>query len=66
MTTLKTVLTDGLEIKRIAATDLIKEQLNTDKDSHDVFLAEFTLFAGEFNSLLVDLINALSGEKHAI
>ena len=60
------VLTDGLEIKRINATDLAKEQLNTDQDSHDVFLAEFTLFTGEFNALLNDLTEALGGEKRII
>ena len=60
------VLTDGLEIKRINATDLAKEQLNTDQDSHDVFLAEFTLFTGEFNALLNDLTEALGGEKRVI
>ncbi|AQS50514.1 recombination-associated protein RdgC [Paenalcaligenes hominis] len=60
------VLTDALEIKRINATDLVKEHLNTDQDSHDVFLAEFTLFTGEFNALLNDLTKALGGEKRVI
>ncbi|GGE68725.1 recombination associated protein RdgC [Paenalcaligenes hominis] len=60
------VLTDGLEIKRINYTDLVKEQLETAQDEHDAFLAEFTLMAGEFNGLLNDLIEALGGEKHVI
>lgn len=59
------VLTDGLEIKRINYTDLIKDQLEATQDEQDVFLAEFALMAGEFNGLLNDLMEALGGEKRA-
>lgn len=60
------VLTDGLEIKRINYTDLIKEQLETTQDEQDVFLAEFALMAGEMNALLSDLMGALGGEKDTL
>ncbi len=56
------VLTDGLEVKRLAFLDIIKEQAETQADSADDD-AEFLLNAGELCRFLPDLIEALGGEE---
>lgn len=56
------VLHENLQIKRLAALDLLKEQAdNSDKD--DVFDADFVMMTGELRKLLPDLIDALGGER---
>lgn len=58
------VLTEGLELKRIAPTDLLTEQ--NQSESHDeahVFDADFLLMSSELNVLIHELLEALGGEK---
>lgn len=57
------VLTDQLEIKRVAFLDIIKEE-NAQKtdDDEERFELDFTLMTGEFARLLGDLVAALGGE----
>lgn len=57
------VLTEQLQIKRVAFLDVIKEESATLADHADaVFDVEFTLMTGELAKLLKDLLNALGGE----
>jgi recombination associated protein RdgC len=57
------VLTEQLQIKRLAFLDVIKEESTTLADHADeVFDAEFALMTGELAKLLKDLLNALGGE----
>ena len=57
------VLTEQLQIKRLAFLDVIKEESTALADHADeVFDAEFTLMTGELAKLLKDLLNALGGE----
>ncbi|HEX5365018.1 MAG TPA: recombination-associated protein RdgC [Gallionella sp.] len=56
------VLHENLQIKRLAALDLLKEQAdNSDKD--DLFDADFVMMTGELRKLLPDIIEALGGER---
>lgn len=56
------VLTESLTLKRIAPLDVLKENAGVEaKDAQEAFDANFTLMAGEINSLLKDLIQALGG-----
>lgn len=58
------LLTDGLELKRLTPTDLLTEQQENDAhDAAQVFDAEFLLMSAELNVLLVELLEALGGEK---
>lgn len=58
------VLTDGLDIKRVAPLDVIKENPDvTGANDADAFDTDFALMTGELSKLLDDLINALGGEK---
>lgn len=57
------VLTEQLQIKRLAFLDVIKEESTALADHADeVFDVEFTLMTGELAKLLKDLLNALGGE----
>lgn len=57
------VLTEQLQIKRLAFLDVIKEESATLADHADeVFDVEFTLMTGELAKLLKDLLDALGGE----
>lgn len=57
------VLTEQLQIKRLAFLDLLKEQVEQDaKNADDLFDAEFVLMAGELSKLIAGLIAALGGE----
>lgn len=57
------VLTEQLQIKRVAFLDIIKEESATLADHADeVFDVEFTLMTGELAKLLRDLLSALGGE----
>jgi recombination associated protein RdgC len=57
------VLTEQLQVKRVAFLDLIKEEAERQADAGDeLFAANFTLMAGELALMLTDLIAALGGE----
>jgi recombination associated protein RdgC len=57
------VLTEQLQIKRLAFLDIIKEESGSLADTADeMFDLEFTLMAGELAKLLADLSAALGGE----
>lgn len=58
------VLTEGLEVKRLAPLDVLKEeQGNSMRDEAEQFDSDFTLMAGELAQLLDGLVQALGGEK---
>lgn len=62
------VMHENLQIKRIAALDILKESAEFAADD-DVFSADFALMAAEFKKLLPAVIDALGGElnrEHAI
>ena len=56
------VLHDNLQIKRIAALDILKDQADADGQD-DAFDADFAMMSGELQKLLVDVIEALGGES---
>ncbi len=57
------VLTEQLQIKRVAFLDLVKEEAERNTaEGDDLFIANFTLMAGELARLLGDLVDALGGE----
>ncbi len=61
------VLTEGLDIKRIAPLDVLKEGSNADTETglgdHERQDADLALFSLEFGKLMAELIDALGGEK---
>lgn len=58
------VLTEQLQVKRLAFLDLLKEDAERQAESaDDLFAANFTLMAGELAALLRDLVVALGGER---
>lgn len=58
------VLTDKLEIKRIAILDTIKEEAEHNAENADeLFDADLALMSGEFTRFLPDLLDALGGES---
>lgn len=60
------VLTESLTIKRVAPLDVIKETAAANTaDAADRFDADFILMAGELSAMLVDMIEALGGERSA-
>ncbi len=56
------VLHDNLQLKRIAALDILKDQADSN-DQEDVFDADFAMMTGELQKLLVDVVAALGGES---
>ncbi|MGE5384395.1 MAG: recombination-associated protein RdgC [Betaproteobacteria bacterium] len=57
------VLTEKMEIKRLAFLDLIKEEAEKNAEHADEqFDADFALMSGEFSRLIPDLLEALGGE----
>lgn len=57
------VLTEKLEIKRLAFLDLLKEQASTEaEDAEEQFDADFVLMTGELQKLIVEIVSALGGE----
>ncbi len=57
------VLTDKLEIKRLAFLDIIKEEAETQAETAaEQFDADFALMTGELANFLPDLVAALGGE----
>lgn len=60
------VLTEGLEVKRVAPLDVLKEnQDSTAQNEAEEFDSDFALMAGELGQLLNDLVDALGGEKES-
>lgn len=57
------VLTDTLQLKRLAFLDILKETAeNQAENEAERFDSDFTLMTGELGKLLADLIQALGGE----
>ena len=57
------MLTDKLEIKRLAFLDIIKEEAETQAETAaEQFDADFALMTGELAHFLPDLVAALGGE----
>jgi recombination associated protein RdgC len=57
------VLTEQLQIKRLAFLDLLKEDAERQSENaDDLFAADFTLMTGELAQLLAHLIEVLGGE----
>ena len=57
------VLTEQLQIKRLAFLDLLKEDAERQSENaDDLFAADFTLMSGELAQLLAQLIEVLGGE----
>lgn len=59
------VLTDGLDLKRVAPLDVLQEGRLPGGDEAEQFDSDFTLMTGELARLLEDLVEALGGEKKA-
>ena len=57
------ILTEQLQIKRVAFLDLVKEEAERQAENGDeLFAANFALMAGELGLLLNDIVLALGGE----
>jgi recombination associated protein RdgC len=57
------VLTEQLQIKKLAFLDLLKEDAERQaENADDLFAADFTLMCGELAQLLAQLIDVLGGE----
>ncbi|KYC29290.1 Recombination-associated protein RdgC [Sterolibacterium denitrificans] len=57
------VLTEQLQVKRLAFLDLLKEEAERQAESADeLFEADFLIMSGEFSRLLPQLVAALGGE----
>jgi recombination associated protein RdgC len=60
------VLTDTLDIKRVAPLDVLKENQDVVAvNDAELFDADFTLMTGELARLLNDMVDALGGERKA-
>lgn len=58
------LLTDQLQIKRLAFLDILKEEVERAAEGADeVFEADFIIMAGEFSRLLPQIVEALGGEE---
>ena len=58
------VLTESLDIKRVAPLDVLKEGTDTVMQNDDEkFDSDMTLMTGELAKLMTDLVEALGGEK---
>jgi len=57
------VLSDGLDLKRIAPLDVLQEGRIPSHGEAEQFDSDFTLMSGELANLLDDLVGALGGEK---
>ena len=59
------VLTDGLDLKRVAPLDVLQEGRIPAVDEAEQFDSDFALMCGELSGLMDDLVGALGGEKKA-
>jgi len=58
------VLTDSLDVKRVAPLDVLKESADgTAQNDDERFDSDFALMTGELAKLLSELVDALGGEK---
>ena len=60
------VLTETLQVKRLAFLDILKREdgeQDSDRDAEEKFEIDFALMTGELALLLADLVRALGGEK---
>jgi recombination associated protein RdgC len=58
------VLTDRLQIKRVAFVNILDHEPAQDAENEqERFALDFALMTGEFASFLVDLVRLLGGEK---
>ena len=58
------VLTDQLQIKRVAFLDILKDETQDQaEDAEEQFDIDFALMTGELAAMLADLVEALGGEK---
>src|SRR5690606_38240748 len=57
------VLSDGLDLKRIAPLDVLQEGRMPASDEAEQFDSDFALMSGELAQLMGDLVEALGGEK---
>lgn len=56
------VLTDTLQVKRLAFLDVVLEDAEEAETAEEQFNANFAIMTGELSSLLPDLVEALGGE----
>ena len=62
--TLSFILTEKMEIKRVAFLDVIKEEAEKQADAADMQMeADFALMSGELSRLIPALIEVLGGEQ---
>jgi recombination associated protein RdgC len=59
------VLSDGLDVKRVAPLDVLQEGRVPASDEAEQFDSDFVLMCGELSRLMTDLVDALGGEKNA-
>ncbi len=60
------VLTETLQVKRLAFLDILKREdggEDSDRDAEEKFEIDFALMTGELSLLLADLVKVLGGEK---
>jgi len=57
------VLSEQLQIKRVAFLDILKEETEQGDTADEQFDIDFTLMTGELAKLLDDVVTALGGEK---
>ena len=60
------MLTDQLNVKRLAFLDILKEETERGETADEQFALDFALMSGELARLLDDLIAALGGAKAAV
>lgn len=60
------VLTDQLQLKRLAFLDILKEESERGETADEQFDLDFALMSGELANLLAALVEALGGEKKAV
>ena len=61
------MLTEKLEIKRLDFLDVVRDQIDGDKDDAEaLFNAEFALMTGELAHLLPAVVRALGGETGVV
>ncbi|MGO3843474.1 MAG: recombination-associated protein RdgC [Alcaligenes pakistanensis] len=59
------VLTDALDVKRVAPLDILTEKQDVSATNDDeIFDADMTLMTSELSGLLVDLVDVLGGEEN--
>ena len=57
------VLTEQLQVKKLAFLDILKEDAERQaENADDLFAANFTLMCGELSQLLAHLVEVLGGE----